>query len=59
MDKYSPQEIEKKWQDKWEANKVYKTEMDAKRPKYYALEMFHIHRAICIWGMSAITQLVM
>lgn len=40
MDKYSPQEIEKKWQDKWEANKVYKTEMDATRPKYYALEMF-------------------
>ena len=40
MDKYSPQEIEKKWQDKWEKDAAFKTEMDANRPKYYALEMF-------------------
>ena len=40
MEKYSPQEIEKKWQDKWEADSAFKTEMDAERPKYYALEMF-------------------
>ncbi len=40
MDRYSPQEIEKKWQDKWEADSAFKTEMDENRPKYYALEMF-------------------
>ena len=40
MEKYSPQEIEKKWQAKWEQDHVYKTEMDPNRPKYYALEMF-------------------
>ncbi len=40
MNKYSPQEIEKKWQDKWEKDAAFKTEMDANRPKYYALEMF-------------------
>ena len=40
MEKYSPQEIEKKWQDKWESDNVYKTEIDESRPKYYALEMF-------------------
>ena len=40
MDKYSPQEIEKKWQDKWEQDAAFKTEMDENRPKYYALEMF-------------------
>lgn len=40
MEKYSPQDIEKKWQDKWEAEKVYKTEADETKPKYYALEMF-------------------
>ncbi|WP_173443915.1 leucine--tRNA ligase [Selenomonas ruminantium] len=40
MDKYSPQEIEKKWQDKWEKDAAFKTEMDENRPKYYALEMF-------------------
>ena len=40
MDRYNPQEIEKKWQAKWEAESVYRTEADADRPKYYALEMF-------------------
>lgn len=40
MEKYSPQEIEKKWQAKWTEDDVYKTEMDLDRPKYYALEMF-------------------
>ena len=40
MEKYSPQDIEKKWQDKWESEKVYKTEADDNKPKYYALEMF-------------------
>ena len=40
MEKYSPQEIEKKWQAKWTEDDVYKTEMDPDRPKYYALEMF-------------------
>lgn len=40
MEKYSPQKIEKKWQSKWLAENVYKTEMDPKKPKYYTLEMF-------------------
>ena len=40
MDKYSPQEIEKKWQDKWEADGTFKTDIDNSKPKYYALEMF-------------------
>ncbi len=31
--------IEKKWQDKWEADKAFKTEISDK-PKYYTLEMF-------------------
>ncbi len=40
MEKYSPQSIEKKWQSKWLADNVYKTEMDPEKPKYYSLEMF-------------------
>ena len=40
MERYSPQDIEAKWQKKWEEGKVYKTEADPDRPKYYALEMF-------------------
>lgn len=40
MEKYSPQSIEKKWQSRWLAENVYKTEMDPEKPKYYSLEMF-------------------
>ena len=37
---YYPQEIEKKWKKIWEDNKVFKTENDNGKPKYYALSMF-------------------
>lgn len=40
MEKYSPHDIEKKWQQKWEKDNAYKTERDDSREKYYALEMF-------------------
>ena len=40
MERYSPQEIEKKWQAKWLEESVYKTEMDRTKPEYYVLEMF-------------------
>ena len=33
-------EIEKKWQQWWAANKTYKAEVDASKPKYYVLDMF-------------------
>lgn len=39
-DKYNPQEIEKKWQDKWAADKLYEVKEDSPRPKFYALTMF-------------------
>lgn len=40
MERYSPHDIEKKWQQKWADEQVYKTEMDKDREKYYVLEMF-------------------
>ena len=40
MEKYNPQEIEKKWQKVWDNPDYYKTEIDNSKPKYYALEMF-------------------
>lgn len=40
MEKYNPQEIEKKWQAVWNAPDYYRTTEDSSRPKYYALEMF-------------------
>lgn len=38
--KYNPQEIEKKWQDRWEEQGTYKVEVDETKPKYYILDMF-------------------
>jgi leucyl-tRNA synthetase len=34
------QKIEKKWQTKWEKNKVFEIKEDSKKPKFYNLEMF-------------------
>ena len=40
MKRYNPTEIEKKWQDKWEAKGTYVTDLsDTMRPKYYSLSM--------------------
>jgi len=40
IDEYKPAELDKKWQKKWEEEKLYKVVEDRKRPKYYALTMF-------------------
>lgn len=37
---YRFNEIEKKWQDQWKADKVYKVSNDSAKPKYYVLDMF-------------------
>jgi len=37
---YNFEEIEKKWQKFWNEHKIYKTEIDHSRPKYYVLDMF-------------------
>ncbi|MFC1984937.1 leucine--tRNA ligase [Chloroflexota bacterium] len=39
-DKYNPQDIEKKWQQKWAEDKLYEVTEDNTRPKWYALTMF-------------------
>ncbi|MCD6453310.1 MAG: leucine--tRNA ligase [Dehalococcoidales bacterium] len=38
--KYYPQEIEKKWQQKWAADGLYEVTEDSTKPKWYALTMF-------------------
>ena len=38
--KYNPQEIEKKWQEKWAADRIYEVKDEDSRPKFYALTMF-------------------
>jgi leucyl-tRNA synthetase len=36
---YDPQKIEAKWQKRWADARVFETEADPSKPKYYALEM--------------------
>src|SRR5262245_59363231 len=38
-DKYNPQEIEPKWQQKWDADQLYRSKVDWNKPKHYAVTM--------------------
>ena len=40
MARYTPSEIEAKWQEAWEKSEVFKALRNADKPKYYVLEMF-------------------
>jgi leucyl-tRNA synthetase len=37
--KYDPQAVEAKWQKRWAEERVFETEADPSKPKYYVLEM--------------------
>src|SRR4051794_7378362 len=37
---YTPSEIERRWQRRWEEDGLYVASTDSDRPKYYALVMF-------------------
>jgi leucyl-tRNA synthetase len=37
---YKPQTIEKKWQERWRAERAFEVDVDPARPKFYCLEMF-------------------
>jgi leucyl-tRNA synthetase len=37
---YDPQQIERKWQQRWAADHIYDVREDSSRPKFYALTMF-------------------
>ncbi len=37
---YNHKDIESRWQQYWKENKIYKTEIDSTRPKFYVLDMF-------------------
>src|SRR5690349_6868492 len=38
-EKYRPQEIEAKWQERWNADAAFKARPDPSRPKFYVVEM--------------------
>jgi leucyl-tRNA synthetase len=39
-ERYNPLKIEEKWQTTWDANQLFKVDVDEAQPKYYLLEMF-------------------
>ncbi|HLB27908.1 MAG TPA: leucine--tRNA ligase [Dehalococcoidales bacterium] len=39
VEKYSPREIEKKWQQQWADDRLYEVNEDSPKPKFYALTM--------------------
>lgn len=39
-ERYTPREIETKWQKTWQEESAFKTELNRQRPEYYVLEMF-------------------
>ena len=49
---YNFKEIEKKWQAYWAANHTFKAEIDNSKPKFYVLDMSHIHlERVCMWDI--------
>jgi leucyl-tRNA synthetase len=40
MSRYTPADIETKWQDYWAQNETFRAEEDPDKPKYYVLSMF-------------------
>jgi len=40
QERYTPEAIEKKWQQNWRDNDTFAVKVDRDRPKYYVLEMF-------------------
>jgi leucyl-tRNA synthetase len=53
--KYTPAEIETKWQKAWVDQGLDQAEDNADMPKFYALSMFPYPSGTCTWGMSATT----
>ncbi len=39
QEKYNPQAIEPKWQQRWEQDQLYRSQVDWSKPKHYALTM--------------------
>ena len=40
MTDYKPQQLDRKWQERWSTDRAFEVSVDASRPKYYCLEMF-------------------
>ncbi|MHB9129880.1 MAG: leucine--tRNA ligase [Armatimonadota bacterium] len=49
-ERYHPQEIEKKWQQRWAEEKLYESEVLPEKPKFYFLDMFAYPSGDLHWG---------
>ncbi|HEY3379026.1 MAG TPA: leucine--tRNA ligase [Armatimonadota bacterium] len=49
-EKYNPQEIEVKWQQRWSDEKLYESAMNEEREKFYFLDMFAYPSGDLHWG---------
>ena len=56
-EKYFPEQIENKWQQRWTESGVFQAPTADPREKFYCLEMLFIRRASCTWGTCATTPL--
>ncbi len=48
---YKPQEIEPKWQLKWEADGLHKAVIDRNKPRFFALTSSPIQRRHPYWSL--------
>ena len=54
---YNHKKIESRWQQYWKDNKVYHTEINHDKPKFYVLDMFPILRERgCMWDIRSVTS---
>jgi len=54
MREYDFHEIEPRWQDRWEADKAYRTEDTSEKPKLYCLDYFPYPSGdVCMWATAA------
>ena len=53
--KYDFKTIEEKWQKYWEERKIFKTDIDQEKEKFYLLEMFPYPSGNFIWDMLETT----
>tara|TARA_Y100000748_G_C15407160_1_gene453910 strand:- start:394 stop:549 length:156 start_codon:yes stop_codon:yes gene_type:complete len=51
VERYNFKTVEEKWQNFWDKNKSFKTELDKKKKNFIALKCFHTHQAKYIWVM--------
>jgi leucyl-tRNA synthetase len=40
MPDYDPQDLDRKWQERWRGSRAFEVDVDRSRPKFYCLEMF-------------------